>query len=179
MLELLFAGPWGPLVIFGLRIVDVSLSTVRMLLSIRNIRRWVPVIGFVEVTIWVVAVGTAIQHLDSVWHIVGYSGGFAAGTLVGLWIEGRLAMGLATIRIICRHGEWGPVAEGLRARGFGVTEIAATGREGPVGVLLSIVHRRQIQQVLTEVERLDEDAFVTVEEPRSIVRGWTFPARRK
>jgi uncharacterized protein YebE (UPF0316 family) len=85
----LFAGVWGPVIIFGLRIVDVSLATVRMLLTMRDIRGLVPLIGFVEVTVWVVAVGTAIQNLHSVWHVLGYSGGFAAGTSVGLPPERR------------------------------------------------------------------------------------------
>ena len=31
--DALFAGPWGPLLIFALRIVDVSMATVRMLLA--------------------------------------------------------------------------------------------------------------------------------------------------
>ncbi len=178
MLELIFAGPFGPLVIFALRIVDVSLATLRMLLSMRNIRTWVPVIGFFESLIWVLAVGTAIQHLNSVWHLLGYAGGFAAGTGAGLWLEEKLAVGLATVRIVCRSGG-AEVARELRERGFGVTEIDGRGRDGPVNILLSLVARRQIREVVREVERMDEDAFVSIEEPRSIVRGWMFTTRRK
>lgn len=176
----LFAGPWGPLIIFGFRIVDVSLATIRMLLTMRDVRTLVPLIGFIEVTVWVVAVGTAIQNLHSVWHVLGYSGGFAAGTSVGLWLEGRLAMGLATVRIICQDpGVGEDVADALRARGFGVTEFHGQGRKGRVDFLYTLVKRRQIAQVIEEVERWDDDAFITVEEPRTIRRGWMFTRRRK
>ena len=174
----LFAGPWGPLIIFGLRIVDVTLATMRMLLVMRNQKAIVPFIGFFEAAIWVLAVGTAIQNLHSAWHILGYAGGFASGNLVGLWVEGKLAMGLASIRIISRHqGE--TVADALRDEGFGVTEFTGHGREGRVELLMTLVKRRQIGRVLAIVEREDPEAFISVEEPRTIRRGWLFSSRRK
>lgn len=173
----IFAGPLGPFIIFGLRIVDVSLATLRMLLSIRNARTLVPIIGFFESLIWVVAVGTAIQNLHSVWHILGYSAGFASGTAVGLWLEGKLAVGLATVRVICVSGGEA-VAHALRNRGFGVTSFAGYGRQGPVEMMYAVVKRRQIPQVIAEVEAVDPEAFITVEEPRTIRRGWMFSKRK-
>jgi uncharacterized protein YebE (UPF0316 family) len=149
----LFAGLWGPFIIFGLRIIDVSLATLRMLLTMRNARKVVPLIGFFESLIWVVAVGTAIQNLHSIWHILGYSGGFATGTLVGLWLEGKLAVGLATVRIITRtSGE--EVAEALRDGGS--ASPSSRGTAGGGGWLIyTLVKRRQIDSVLAEVERMD------------------------
>ena len=82
MVELL-SGPWGPLLIFLFRIVDVSLGTLRMLLAVRGRRVLPPLIGFVEVSIWVLAAGSVVQNLASPLHVVGYAGGFAAGTAVG------------------------------------------------------------------------------------------------
>jgi uncharacterized protein YebE (UPF0316 family) len=174
--DALFAGPWGPLLIFALRIVDVSMATVRTLLIMRNQRVLVPLIGFFEVLIWIVAVGSAIRNLDSVWHVLGYAGGFATGSLVGLKIEERLAVGLASIQIISQHGGV-ELAEGLRGRGFGVTEFAGQGREGKVEVVQTVVRRRQIRDVLAEVDQWDPDAFVSVEEPRTIRRGWMFSGK--
>lgn len=170
-IDAIFSGPWGPVLIFFLRIVDVSLSTLRILLSVRNVRVAVPLIGFFEVLIWIFAVGNAIRHLNSAWHVLGYAAGFSAGAMVGLWLEGKLAIGLATMRVISRHTGV-ELAESLRALGCGVTEFLGQGREGRVEVLYTVVPRRRIQQVLSEVERWDPGAFVTVEEPRLIRRGW-------
>lgn len=177
-LDSLFAGPWGPLVIFGLRICDVSLSTIRILLSVRNQRAAVPIIGFFEVMIWVFAAGNAIRHLDSGWHVAGYAAGFSTGTMVGLWIEGKLAIGLATMRIISRDTTI-PLADALRALGCGVTEFTGQGRQGQVAVVYTVVARRRIPAVLAEVDRWDADAFVTVEEPREIRRGWMYSTPRQ
>jgi uncharacterized protein YebE (UPF0316 family) len=173
MIDALFGGPWGPLLIFGLRIVDVSMATMRMLLIMRSQKLLVPLIGFFEVIIWIVAVGSAIRNLDSVWHVLGYAGGFATGSLVGLAIEEKLAVGLASIQVISQHGGV-ELAEALRGRGFGVTEFAGQGREGKVEVVQTVVLRRQVPEVIEEVDRWDPDAFVSVEEPRTIRRGWMF-----
>ena len=177
-LDALLASAWGPLLIFGLRIVDVSLATVRMLLAVRGVKLVAPVIGFFEVLVWIFAVGTAIQHIDSPLHLMGYAGGFAAGTLVGLLIEEKMALGMATVRVLSRHGGV-ELAEALRDRGFGVTEFGGQGREGRVEMVYAVLRRRDLKAVFDEVRTWDPEAFVTVEEPRAIHRGWLLQGRRK
>ncbi|MDT8340624.1 MAG: DUF5698 domain-containing protein [Longimicrobiales bacterium] len=178
LLDAAFAGPLGPLVIFLLRLVDVSLATVRMLLVVRGNRALGPVIGFFEVLFWLVAAGTAIRHLNSPLHLVGYAGGFAAGNVLGLWIESRLAFGLASLQIFTPPSAAG-LADALRAEGLGATVFTGQGREGPVQLVYSAVKRRALPRALAVVNREAPDAFVMVEQPSAIHRGWMFPARRK
>ncbi len=177
-LEALFAGPYGPLVIFALRIVDVSLGVLRMLLAMRGARLLVPIIACIETLVWVFAVGNAIKHLDSPWHIAGYVAGFATGNVVGLWLEGKLAFGLAAVRVITRHVD-ADLSEGLRALGYGCTEFPGEGKEGKVLLIYAVLMRRQVPAMLEEVRKRDPEAFVTVEEPRAMHRGWVLPMRRK
>jgi uncharacterized protein YebE (UPF0316 family) len=154
------------------------MATTRMLLAMRNARLAVPVIGFFEVMIWIFAVGSAIRNLDSPLHVLGYAGGFAAGNVVGLWLEEKLAMGLASIQIVSRFGGV-ELAEALREQGYGVTQFAGQGRDGKVEVAHTVVRRRHIEDVLRVVDRWNPEAFVSVEEPRAIRKGWMFPGRRK
>jgi uncharacterized protein YebE (UPF0316 family) len=177
-LEALFSGPYGPFVIFGLRIVDVSMSTIRILLAVRGHKMVVPLIGFFEVLIWVTAVGNAIKFLDSPLHLLGYAGGYATGSIVGLLIEEQLAIGYATIRVVSTHAGV-EMADGLRTIGFGVTEFGAMGRDGRVEVLYTVCKRRDVARVITEIERWDAQAFITVEEPREIHWGWMQAGRRE
>jgi uncharacterized protein YebE (UPF0316 family) len=170
-MEALFAGPWGPLIIFGLRIVDVSMSTVRIVLAVRGHKLITPFIGFFEVLVWVFAVGNAIRFLDSPLHLLGYAAGFATGTAVGLFIEEKLAIGHATIRVVSTHAGV-EMADALRARGYGVTEFSGFGRDGRVEVMYTVCLRRDIERVIGEVEQWDPQAFITVEEPRDIRWGW-------
>jgi uncharacterized protein YebE (UPF0316 family) len=178
MMEAIILSPLGPLLIFFMRICDVSLATVRMLLIMRNAKVWAPLIGFFEVLIWLLAAGTAIQHLDSPWHLLGYASGFAAGNLVGLWLEERMAFGFASVQVFA-PAQGQELASALRVFGHGVTELRGNGRDGPVDLILSVVKRRDLPAVRQLVNDLAPQSFVSVEEPTAIQHGWTFPKRRK
>ncbi len=177
MIELL-AGPWGPLVIFLLRVVDVSMGTMRTLLMVRGHRVAAPALSFFEILVWLVAAGAAVQNLASPLHAVSYAAGFAAGTATGLWIEDRMALGVATVQAFSRdpHPE---LAETLREEGYGVTRVSGEGREGPISILSTVVRRRNLDDVIHRIESADPDAFVTVYEDTQIRRGWVPGARRK
>jgi uncharacterized protein YebE (UPF0316 family) len=172
--DAVFASPWGALVIFGLRIVDVSCDTMRVIFAIRGKRPIAAALGFVQALVWIVAVGAAVKHLDSVLHIIGYAGGYATGTFVGITLEQKIAYGVATVRIVSKRAGV-EIAEALRAAGYGVTEFPGFGRDGAVEILNSVVQRRHITDVLRIVTQHDEDAFVTVEEPKVLRGGMIAP----
>ena len=174
-LDALLASPVGAVLIFALRVVDVSCDTMRVLFTVRGKRLIAGLLGFVQATIWIFAVGTAIRYIDSVWHILGYAGGYAAGNMIGITIEQAVAYGLSTVRITSLHGGV-EIAEALRDRGYGVTEIAGFGREGRVEIVNSVVQRAHLDEVMEIVDRYDPNAFVTAEEPK-ILRGGSFALR--
>ncbi len=171
MLELLFAGAWGPLLVFCLRIFDVSFSTMRIILSVRNARWIVPLLAFFEVLIWLTAAGHAMAHLSNPLYVLGYTTGYATGTWVGLWIEQKLAFGWASLQVISRVAG-GDVANRLRHRGIGVTELTGRGRTGRVDVVQAVLKRRELPAALATIEQCDPDAFVMVEQPHVVQRGW-------
>ena len=178
MLQELVAGPAGPIAVFVLRATDVTMATVRMLLIVRGRRLLAPLLGFFEILVWVAAVGIVVQHLGSPLHVVGYAAGFACGNYLGILLEERLALGLATVRTVVRSGGV-DLAAALREAGAGVTEMAGTGRDGAVEVLHSVVPRRAVARCLRIIEAGAPDAFVVVDEPRLVRRGWQFPARKR
>ena len=159
------------LLIFLLRVTDVSMGTVRMIMIMRGMRRWAALIGFVEVSIWVVAISRVIGNLDTVWNVVGYSGGFATGTLLGMWIENKLALGHADVRIISMT-KGREIAEIIRRAGYGATQLQAEGQSGPVYVTSVVAPRKQVADIVRLVNKVDATAFVTIEETRHVVRGY-------
>ena len=174
-LDALFAAWYGAILIFLIRIVDVSCDTMRVIFAIRGKRGVAALLGFIQAFVWIFAVGAAIKHLDSMWHILGYAGGYATGTYVGVTIERAIAYGVATVRVVSKHAGV-EIAEALRDHGYGVTEFPGFGRDGAVEILNSVVHRRHLDDVLATVEKLDADAFVTVEEPK-VLRGGSLAVR--
>jgi len=177
LLEVLTGGTFGPLIIFCMRILDVSMGTVRMLSAVQGRRLIAALIGVVEVTIWVLAAGTAIKNLDSFWHLLGYSGGFAAGTAIGVWIEEKIAFGYVSLRIISAKGG-AHIAHALREAGFGATEFPAVGGAGKVAFVISVVRRRRVREALRVINEICPEAFVTMEMPRSIQRGYLGQQKR-
>lgn len=168
--DALFASPWGALVIFFLRIVDVSCDTMRVIFAIRGKRVIAASLGFVQALVWIFAVANAVKHLNSPLHVIGYAGGYAMGTYIGVSLERAIAYGVATVRIVTKRAGLG-IAAALRAQGYGVTESQGLGRDGAVDVLNSVVQRRHLDDVLAIVTAMDDEAFVTVEEPRVLLGG--------
>ena len=162
--------------IFCLRLVDVSLGTVRLLMIGRGQRKIAPLLGFLEVTIWVVAISQVITNLDNIINVLAYSGGFAAGTLVGMWIEDKLPLGYVGISIVSTtKGQ--EIARKLRKADYGVTELIGSGRSGIVNLLTTIVPRKDVKDVFQLVNQIDPKSFIAVDDMKVVKRGYMHVAK--
>jgi uncharacterized protein YebE (UPF0316 family) len=85
-----------PVLIFCARIIDVSVGTVRVILTSRGYRYAAPALGFIEVLIWLLAIGEIMKNLANPACYVAYAGGFATGNYVGIYINQRLSLGIDT-----------------------------------------------------------------------------------
>ncbi len=159
------------LLIFCLRLTDVSLGTVRTIMVTRGMRKVAALMGFVEVTIWVVAITRVLGNMDNVISILAYAGGFACGTLLGMGIEERLALGHVRVRIISMD-KGQQVAQTIREAGYGATLVQAEGQSGPVYMVDVVIARKEIQEINRLVNQVDATAFLTVEDARRVLRGY-------
>jgi uncharacterized protein YebE (UPF0316 family) len=164
---------WNIPLIIALRLVDVSLGTVRIILLSRRYRLLPAMIGFVEVFTWLVAATIVFSNLNSPPRMLAYASGFALGTYLGTLLESRLAVGNTMMRVVSPIGS--PKVEGpLRAAGFAVTAVNGDGRDGEVVLAFTIIPRRRIKEALAIVHDLDPAAFVTLQDIETI----TPPERR-
>ena len=60
-----------PFVIFGLRVADMTLDTLRVLFVLRGRKALAWFLGFAQSAIWVVAISSVLRHVDNLWNIVG------------------------------------------------------------------------------------------------------------
>jgi uncharacterized protein YebE (UPF0316 family) len=155
-----------PLFIFIARVLDVSIGTMRTILVVRGYRHLAPVLGFVEISIWVMAISGVLTHLDQWYNIVAYAAGFAAGNLVGITLDQKLAIGMQALRLISQTRS-AAVAEGLRLAGYAVTEVKGRGISGDVSVSFVVVPRRETPTVVNIAKGVDTDVFMTIEDIRS------------
>jgi uncharacterized protein YebE (UPF0316 family) len=167
----LVAALLGAALIFSLRLIGVSLGTVRILMMTRGVESWAAVLGFFEVLVYVVAIGAVVRDLGNVVNIIAYSAGFSAGTLVGIRLERRLAFGHVTLRTFSAARSR-LVASALREAGFGATLNWGEGLTGPVGVVSTVVPRKHAVAAQEIVRSVDAEAFVIADDTRSVARGW-------
>lgn len=151
-----------PLLIFFMRICDVTLDTMRIIFMTKGYRNIAPIIGFFEILIWIVAITRIMQNLSNWATYVAYAAGFATGNYVGMWLDEKLAIGHELIRVITRVDS-GELAKTLRSEGFGVTSVNAHGMQGEVGILYVIVNRKNQKMAVDIIQKHSPNAFFTVE----------------
>lgn len=152
-----------PLLIFCLRICDVTLDTMRIIFMTKGYKNLAPVIGFFEILIWIVAISRTMQNLNNNWlYYVAYAGGFATGNYVGMLLDEKLAIGHEIIRVISKINS-GVMTVGLREAGFGVTTVKAIGMDGDVEIVFVVVNRKNLKSAIEIIEKQNPSAFFTIE----------------
>jgi len=159
-----------PLLIFLARMCDVTLGTLRNVFISKGLRHVVPVLGFFEVLIWLISIRQIMQHLDNVMCYVSFAGGFSMGTYVGLKIESRLALGVQVIRIITNQ-ESGELIQALQKENIGITVINGQGAKGPVKIIFTIAHRKDIEIIRELINMHNPQAFYSIEDVRAANQG--------
>ena len=86
--------------IFLARIFDVSIGTVRTIFTIENKKSLATILAFIEVFIWYYVAREALNGKFT-WIVpFAYSGGYAAGTYIGMLINDLFNKGNKMITII-------------------------------------------------------------------------------
>jgi uncharacterized protein YebE (UPF0316 family) len=156
------------LLIFCARIVDVSIGTVRTIVTVQGRTRMAFVLGFMEVTLWVTIISTIVAKIHTAPLLAVFYGlGFATGNVVGIALERKIALGHLALRVFTRNAS-GSIATKLRDSGQIVTTFEGEGRNGPVTELLIVCRRRDIKWILDHVKTEDSDAFYIIEQAREV-----------
>ncbi len=162
-----------PLMVFFARLMDVTLGTLRIIFISRGKRNVAPVLGFFEVYIWITIVSQIVSHAHNMLAYVAYAAGFAVGNYVGMYIEGRLAIGTQVVLAIVQdHAS--PLITHLRGSGYGVTAVDGSGANGAVKLIYTIVRRRNLNDVLSIIHETHPQAFLSIQDVNSTHEG-VFP----
>ncbi|WP_299988892.1 DUF2179 domain-containing protein [uncultured Pontibacter sp.] len=156
-----------PVLIFLARIMDVTLGTLRIVFISKGDKVIAPLLGFVEVLIWLVAITQVMQNLSNFASYFAWAAGFATGNFLGLRIEQKLALGQVVVRVITvDSGE--QLIYRLAGRGYRLTALDAKGTRGKVNLLFMIVKRKKLQEVIQIIRDYNPNAFYSIEDVRSV-----------
>ncbi len=176
-----------PILIFIARLIDVSLGTLRIMFISRGLKYLAPLIAFVEINIWLLAIGQIIMNIGNIACAVAYAAGFALGNLIGITIEERISIGMVLLRIITKH-DAERLVDCFKEEKYGVTIHDAEGLNGKVKIIFAVIRRKDIRKTLNRIEQVHPHAFYTVEDVRSVgeailpvakIRGFGFFRKSK
>ena len=158
--------------IFCMRILDVSIGTVRVIYTIRGQRFLSATLGVIESAIWIFAISRAFKYVDTPASMIGWALGFGAGTFVGITLEKWIATGHIVIRVIgSDHAH--DLRDALMNEDVGVTGLLGEGRSGSrVLILFVVAPRRRGNYLLSVIQRIDPDAFITVDPVTHAIGGY-------
>ncbi|SDJ98359.1 DUF2179 domain-containing protein [Natronincola ferrireducens] len=168
----------GYLFIFFAKVADVTLATIRMIMVVKGRRVQAAFIGFVEIIIYILAIGKVLAELDNPFNVLAYALGFASGNYLGIYVEEKMALGTIIVQVIT-HGNAMPLVEIFREQGFGVTVVEGYGREGMQHLLSITIQRKNLSKVYRIIDNYDKKAFVTVTDARSIRGGYFTQLKRR
>lgn len=170
--------------IFGSRVVDVGLGTIRVQLIVRHRKLLATAIGFVEILIYILIVSQVINGMSDLtdpvsWvKVLAYACGFAVGTLVGIILTERMSRGVIEVTIITQE----PVVQveaAVREAGYALTRYEGRGREGQVGVLSIVCNARELQRLIEVVTAADARAFIYTQELAGLRGGYVYGVKSK
>lgn len=160
--------------IFLVRIIDVSLDTIRVIYVIKGEKVISALVGFFEVLVWFLIVREALNtELTSIWIAVSYAGGFATGTLVGGFLSEKFVGGKLSVQAILstRNDE---IVCDIRKAGYAATVMDVRGQneDQPKYMLLMEIDKRRVENLKKLIKSLDEKAFIVVNETKTVYNGY-------
>lgn len=138
------------LLIFCARIMDVSIGTMRIIFVSKGYRKLAPVLGFIEVFIWIMAISRIMQHIDRFAYYIAYAAGFATGNWIGMLLESRLAIGIEKVRFYCSAVNRGEL-EQLIPDSYTCISYAATRNEESITVFEITSNRKKITHLVSAI----------------------------
>jgi uncharacterized protein YebE (UPF0316 family) len=171
-----FDGLGLPLLIFVAEMGVVTISTVRIISLSRGMKYLAALLGLVEIIVWLYAIGQVMQNLSNLGCSLAFAVGFSLGNYLGVLIDQKLALGFLVVRVITARDPANLVGA-LKSAGYGVTRVDGRGGTGPVCIVLTVIPRREFDNILALLRHFDPNIFYSVDYLQTAAAG-VFPLTR-
>ena len=157
--------------IFLVRILDVSLGTIRTIMTVKNKNLIASIIGFVEITIWFLVVKEAINtDSNSIFIVISYALGFSTGTYIGGIISYKYIKGYVTVHVITNNKTLETI---LRKHKYGVTKLKIDGmNQDDKQMLIIQISNKRLEELKLLISKIDSKAFLVISDTKYIQNGF-------
>ena len=159
--------------IFIVRIIDVTLGTLRTIITVKDKVFLASLIGFFEVLVWFFIAREALDTGSSVLVGIFYALGFATGTYIGGKISRRVIKGNFSVQVITNKASeiW---LKDLRDNGFAVSvmDIRQKDNEDDKFMFFMEINSNDFDKLHSIIKKHDKRAFIVVNESKTVVNGY-------
>ncbi len=162
------------IIIFFGRILDVSLSTVKTVLIMKNRPVIATIFSLIEISVWFLVVREALTRTEGiVWIAIAYAAGFAIGTYVGSIIATKSIKGTVRVQVITTNDDE-KIIETIREKGFAVTVVSVRGKDKikEKFMLYIEVNNKSLKCLKQLIKTIDPQAFIVVNETKFVQNGF-------
>lgn len=157
--------------IFGARLIDVSLGTIRTVFTVKNKHLIASIIGLIEVIIWFLIVQEALNSNENNFFIAfSYSIGFAVGTYLGGIISNKLINTKLGIQVVLSKKD-DNILNTIKKEGYALSVINLVSDDNKYMLYLQI-DSRKYQHLINLINKLDSKAFIVVNETKYVYNGY-------
>ena len=163
--------------VFFCRILDVSIGTTRTIQIVKGNRLLAAALGFAEIFIWFTVVREALRSdMGGIPIAVAYAAGYATGTFIGCLLSERFINRKMSLMVVT-GGRDPALLHAIREAGYALSAVDVLPSEFSGGryLLLIEVDSRNLKALRALITRLDEKAFITVNESKSVYNGYFAP----
>lgn len=180
ILDFLLAAPWYTvLFVFVAKVVEVTLSTVRIIIVNRGFKLQGALVSFIEVLIWVFVASQVVNDVKTA-PLLGivYALGYGVGVIAGSVVEKKMAFGKVMLNIIIPIKSSEVIAKYIRDKSIGLTTIQGKGLKTEVQVLMIFTHRKNILELKQGILAIEPHALIA-ENDVVTLSGGTLPHKHK
>lgn len=160
--------------IFFVRILDVSIGTVRSIITIKGNNFVASLIGFFEVLVWFLVAKEALDtDNNSIFIAISYSLGFATGTYLGGYLSNILIKVKLGLQVILSNNDKN-IVKIIRDKGYAVSVMDVKGKNfmDTRYMLFIEIESDRYNELTNLIKSLDEKAFIVVNETKYVHNGY-------
>lgn len=155
------------------KIIEVSFMTLRIVFITKGERKLGAIIGFFEVTLWIVIVSNVITNISSdPFKAISYALGFALGNYIGSMVEEKIGLGLSEVKVILKEEHGAEIASYIRGLGYAVTVLSGEGKNLKRNMLIMFIPRKKVRSLVDSIVEKQENAVITVSEIKPVYGGY-------
>lgn len=161
------------LIIFIAKIIEVTISTLRIVFISKGQRNIGVVMAIFEISIWVTLAGTIINGItEDPLKMIAYIAGFAIGCYIGSWLEERIALGITNFNIITNEQTSEKIISILIEEKIGFTTLDAHGQKDSNKYIVAYVARNRKRDILKKLKSINENFFLTMSDSCGVIGGY-------